>query len=127
MTTTNDTATAVDGLQDIPIDQVLGVLEAIAIVKHERAAAALDVPRYQQLAGVNFFLDRDGALAIDERDGGRPLITLTPDEVYGVLVFMRLPGVATLIERLDARRQEAWLRGYETDPETIAERAASAR
>jgi len=65
--TTNDTATAVDGLQDIPIDQVLGVLEAIAIVKHERKM--LDVPRFHQINGANFFLDRDGGLAIDERDG----------------------------------------------------------
>ncbi len=124
MTTTNGTPTAAETLEDVTLDQLVGLLQAIAIVKHERAAAALDVPRYQQLAGVNFFLDRDGALAIDERDGGRPMITLTPDEVYGMLVFMRLPGVATLIERLDARRQEQWLRGYETDPETIAERAA---
>lgn len=75
----------------------------------------LAVPRYHQLAGVNFFLDRDGSLAIDEREGGQPLIKLTPDEVYGVLVFMRLPGVATLIERVDARRQEAWLRGFQQD------------
>ena len=123
MTTTNDTTTAAKTLEDVTLDQLVGLLEAI--VKHERAAAALDVPRYQQLAGVNFFLDRDGALAIDERDGGRPLITLTPDEVYGVLVFMRLPGVATLIERLDARRQEAWLRGYDKDQAEEAVRMAA--
>ena len=74
---------------------------------------------------MNFFLDRDGALAIDERDGGRPLIELTPDEVYGVLVFMRLPGVATLIERLDARRQEEWLRGFDKDQAEEAVRMAA--
>ena len=122
MTTTNGTPTAAKTLQDVTLDQLVGLLEAIAIVKHQREMR--DVPRYHQVNGCSFFLDRDGGLAIDERDGGRALITLTPDEVYGVLVFMRLPGVATLIERLDARRQEVWLRGYETDPETIAERAA---
>ena len=71
MTNTNGTPTAAKTLEDVTLDQLVGLLEAIAIVKHERAAAALDVPRYQQLAGVNFFLDPDGALAIDERDGGR--------------------------------------------------------
>ena len=125
MTTTNGTTTAAETLEDVTLDQLVGLLEAIAIVKHERKILAL--PRYHQLNGCTFFLDRDGALAIDERDGGRALITLTPDEVYGVLVFMRLPGVATLIERLDARRQEAWLRGFDKDQAEEAVRLAAAR
>ena len=127
MTTTNGTPTDAKTLEDVTLDQLVGLLEAIAIVKHERAAAALDVPRYQQLAGVNFFLDRDGELVIDERESGRPLIRMTPKEAYGLLVFMRLPGVATLIERLDARRQEEWLRGFDKDQAEEAVRMAAAR
>ncbi len=123
MTTINSTTTAVDGLQDIPIDQVLGVLEAIAIVKHERKM--LDVPRFHQLNGCNFFLDRDGGLAIDEREGRRPLVKLTPDELYGLLVFLRLPGVATLIERLDARRQERYWADYDISQADEAAKLAS--
>ena len=123
MTNTNGTPTAAEMLEDVTLDQLVGLLEAIA--KHERAAAALDVPRYQQLAGVNFFLDREGELVIDERESGRPLIRMTPKEAYGLLVFMRLPGVATLIERLDARRQEEWLRGFDKDQAEEAVRMAA--
>ncbi len=125
MTTTNGTPTAAKTLEDVTLDQLVGLLEAIAIVKHQREMR--DVPRYHQVNGCSFFLDRDGALAIDERDGRRPLVKLTPDEVYGVLVFMRLPGVSTLIERLEAQRQARCWADYETDTETIAEPAASAR
>ncbi len=69
MTTTNDTTTAAKTLEDVTLDQLVGLLEAIAIVKHERKILAL--PRYHQVNGCTFFLDRDGALAIDERDGSR--------------------------------------------------------
>ena len=123
MTTHNDNATAVDGLQDIPIDQVLGVLEAIAIVKHERKMR--DVPRYHQLNGCTFFLDRDGGLAIDERDGRRPLVKLTPDEVYGMLIFLRLPGVSTLIERLEAQRQARCWADFDASENEEREKVAS--
>jgi len=67
MTTTNGTPTAAETLEDVTLDQLVGLLEAIAIVKHERKILAL--PRYHQLNGCTFFLDRDGGLAIDERDG----------------------------------------------------------
>jgi hypothetical protein len=123
MTTSNDTATAADGLQDIPIDHVLGVLEAIAIVKHERNM--LDVPRFHQLNGANFFLDRDGGLAIDDREDRRPLVKLTPDEVYGMLVFVRLPGVATLIERLEAQRQDRYWADFDISKDEEAAKLAS--
>ena len=125
MTTTNGTPTDAKTLEDVTLDQLVGLLEAIAIVKHQREMR--DVPRYHQVNGCSFFLDRDGGLAIDERDGGRPLIKMSPDEVYGVLVFMRLPGVATLIERLDARRQARCWADYETDTDEEAVRLASAR
>jgi hypothetical protein len=125
MTTTNDTPTAAETLEDVTLDQLVGLLEAIAIVKHERKILAL--PRYHQLNGCTFFLDRDGALAIDERDGRRPLVKLTPDEVYGMLIFLRLPGVATLIERLEAQRQARCWADYETDTAEEAVRLAAAR
>ncbi len=44
MTTTNGTPTAAKTLEDVTLDQLVGLLEAIAIVKHERAAADQDDP-----------------------------------------------------------------------------------
>ena len=125
MTTTNGTPTAAKTLEDVTLDQLVGLLEAIAIVKHQREMR--DVPRYHQLNGCTFFLDRDGGLAIDERDGRRPLVKLTPDEVYGMLIFLRLHGVSTLIERLEAQRQARCWADYETDTDEEAVRLASAR
>jgi hypothetical protein len=71
--------------------------------------------------GCTFFLSRTGAIVVDERDGRRPVVRLTPDEVFAVLSFMRLPGVAELIEQQEAARQaQAW-REYEEDPEYAGE------
>ncbi len=40
------------------------------------------------------------------------------------LTFLRVPGVVTLIEQVEAARQEQKWRDYEADPEAIAERDA---
>jgi len=85
----------------------------------------LDVPRFHQINGCNFFLDRDGGLAIDEREGRRPLVKLISDEVYGLLVFTRLPGVATLIERLDAQRQCRYWAAFDVSQDEEAAKLAS--
>ena len=79
----------------------------------------LSVPRRHEVGGVTFFLDRDGRLTIDERPHGQPLVKLTPGEAFALLTFMRLPGVAELIEQAEAARQERQWRDYEA-----AERAA---
>ncbi len=54
-------------------------------------------------------------------DGRRPLVRLTPNEAHALLTFLRLPGVAELIEREDAARQEKTWRDYEEDPEYTGE------
>ncbi|HZG68058.1 MAG TPA: hypothetical protein VEZ12_15045 [Herpetosiphonaceae bacterium] len=102
MTTTNDTTGEVGTLEDIPLADLERLIAAITIVKHERAAAALAVPRMHEIGGVTFFLNRTGALTLDERQGQRPLVRLTPTEAFAVLSFMRQPGVAELIEQQEA-------------------------
>jgi hypothetical protein len=73
------------------------------------------MPRYHQVDGSTFFLDRDANVSVDEREDGRELVKLTGTEAYGLLTFMRLPGVATLIEQADAAEQDPIWRGYESD------------
>ncbi len=79
----------------------------------------LAVPRMHQIGGVTFFLNRTGSLVLDERDGRRPVVKLTPEEAHAVLTFLRLPGVAELIEREDAARQWQEWRNFEEDPEYV--------
>ena len=70
----------------------------------------LAVPRRHEIGGVTFFLNRDGGLTIDERPHGQALVKLTPREAFALLTFMRLPGVAELIEQAEAVRQEQHFR-----------------
>ncbi len=81
----------------------------------------LAVPRMHQIGGVTFFLGRTGSLVLDERDGRRPLVRLTPREAHAVLTFLRLPGVAELIEREEAARQDHVWRDFEEEPEYAGE------
>ena len=81
----------------------------------------LAVPRMHQIGGVTLFLGRTGALILDEREGRRPLVRLTPREAHAVLTFLRLPGVAELIEREEAERQAQTWRDFEEDPEYSGE------
>ncbi len=83
------------------------------------------VPRYMDVGEVSFFLDRDGRLTLDQRPHRQPTIIITPQETYALLQFLRMPGVADLIDQQEAARQEQRWQGYEADLETIAERAAS--
>jgi hypothetical protein len=55
----------------------------------------------------------------------RPLVKFTPDEVYGLLIFMRLPGVATLIERLEAQRQSRHWADFDASVDEEAAKVAS--
>ena len=54
-------------------------------------------------------------------------VKLTPDEVYGVLVFVRLPSVSTLIERLEAQRQSRHWADFDMSEDEEAVRLAAAR
>ena len=99
MTTTNDT-TGTDTRRD------------------ERRTLA--VPRMHQ-TGCTFFLSRTGTIVLDERDGRRPVVRLTPSETFAVLSFMRLPGVAELIEQQEAARQAHFWRDFEEDPQFAGE------
>ena len=81
----------------------------------------LAVPRMHQIGGVTFFLGRTGSLILDEREGRRPLVRLTPREAHAVLTFLRLPGVAELIEGQEAERQDRTWRDFEEDPEYSGE------
>ena len=111
-----------DAGRDIPLAELEGLITAIALVKQERAAVAtLAVPRMHQIGGVTFFLSREGALILDERVGRRPLVRLTPREAHAVLTFLRLPGVAELIEGQEAVRQAQIWRDFEEDPEYSGE------
>ena len=81
----------------------------------------LAVPRRHEIGGVSFFLNRTGTLSLDERHGHRPAVTLTPNKAYAVLSFMRLPGVAELIEQQEAARQAQFWRDFEEDPQFAGE------
>ncbi len=110
MTTTNDTPEQGGKVQEghtMDTDTPHGERQTLA------------VPRMHQIGGITFFLNRTGSLVLDERDGRRPLVKLTPQEAHALLTFLRLPGVAELIEREDADRQaQAW-RNFEEDPEYV--------
>jgi len=47
--------------------------------------------------------------------------------VYGVLVFVRLPSVSTLIERLEAQRQSRHWADFDMSEDEEAVRLAAAR
>ncbi len=66
-------------------------------------------------------VNRTGTLTLDERSGHRPAVTLTPTEAFAVLTFMRLPGVAELIEQQEAARQAQFWRDFEEDPRFAGE------
>ncbi len=87
----------------------------------------LAVPRSHTIDGTIFELAADGAITICARDDNGTIIRMTCREAFSLLTFIRIPGVATLIEDVDARRQLKSWHDFENDPETIAERAASAR
>ncbi len=100
MTTTNNTAGA-DTRHDEP--------------------RTLTVPRRHEIGGVSFFINRTGSLTLGERTGNRPVVRITPQEAHALLTFLRLPGVAELIEQEEAARQDRFWRDYEEEPEHSGE------
>ncbi len=81
----------------------------------------LAVPRRHEIGGVSFFLNRTGSLTLGERTGNRPVVRITPQEAHALLTFLRLPGVAELIEQEDAARQAQTWRDFEEEPEYAGE------
>ncbi len=59
--------------------------------------------------------------------GVEPLVRMEPREAYALGMFMRSPAAVALLEAQNAARQTKSELDFQADPETIAERAASAR
>ncbi len=75
--------------------------------------------------GVICELRPDGALDVSTTALG--LVRMAPRDAYALAMFMRSPAVTALLEAQHAARQTESELSYQADPETIAERAASAR
>ncbi len=99
----------------------MGVLPPSCSTSSRRKRPRPDAPHgavcRSQSGGPRLVMMRTGSLVVDEREGCRPLVRLTPQEACAVLSFLQLPGVAELIEHQEAARQaQAW-RDIEEDPE----------
>ena len=75
--------------------------------------------------GVICELRPDGALDLSSTALG--LVRLEPRDAYALGMFMRVPAAVALLEAQNAARQTESELDFQADPETIAERAASAR
>ena len=75
--------------------------------------------------GVICELRPDGALDLSSTTLG--LVRMEPREAYALGMFMRSPAAVALLEAQNAARQTESEIAFQADPETIAERAASAR
>ena len=75
--------------------------------------------------GVICELRPDGALNLSSSPLG--LVRMEPREAYALAMFMRSPAAVALLEAQNAARQTESELDFQADPETIAERAASAR
>ena len=58
-----------------------------------------------------------GELILGCHAEGSQVVRLTPKATYALLMFLRQPGVAELIEQQEVARQEKTWRDYEEDPE----------
>ncbi len=70
------------------------------------------------VSGTDIVLLPTGELMIGCHTEGSQAVRLTPEAAHALLVFLRQPGVADLIEkqRGAARQDQSW-REYEDDPE----------
>ena len=75
--------------------------------------------------GVICELRPDGALELSSTALG--LVRMAPRDAYALGMFMRSPAAVALLEAQNAARQTESELDFQADPETIAERAASAR
>jgi hypothetical protein len=75
--------------------------------------------------GVICELRPDGALDVSSTALG--LVRMEPREAYALGMFMRSPAAVALLEAQNALRMTEGELSFQNDPETIAERAASAR
>ncbi len=75
--------------------------------------------------GVICELRPDGTLELSGTALG--LVRMAPREAYALAMFIRSPAAVALLEAQNAARQTESELDFQADPETIAERAASAR
>ena len=75
--------------------------------------------------GVICELRPDGTLELSSTALG--LVRMAPRAAYALGMFMRSPAAVALLEAQHALRMTEGELSYQADPETIAERAASAR
>ena len=73
--------------------------------------------RQTVVSGTDIALLPTGELMIGWHVEGNQAVRLTPEATYALLVFLRQPGVADLIEQQEAARQEQDWHEYEEDPE----------
>jgi len=105
----------------------------IQVVRDERKVQKSDVtPLEHTPLAVNHTIDGvicelrpDGELTLCNTHEG--LVRLEPREAYALAMFMRSPAAVALLEAQNAARQTRSELDFQADPETIAERAASAR
>ena len=72
---------------------------------------------HEVVSGTGIVLLPTGELIIGRHVEGSQAIRLTPEAAYALLVFLRQPGIAELIEaQLGAARQDQSWRDYEEDP-----------
>ncbi len=79
----------------------------------------LGVPRSHEIDNVDFEIYPTGDLSIGR--SGEPLIELTARQAYGLLTFLRVPGVAQLLDQVEAARQAQNWRDFEEDPQYAGE------
>ncbi len=74
------------------------------------------------VSGTDIALLPTGELMIGWQGEGSQAVRLTPEAAYALLVFLRQPGVAELLEeQLGAARQDRDWRDFEEDPEYAGE------
>ncbi len=89
------------------IDAILDTIDAGDVA----AEAALATPRSHSIDTVDFELYPTGALALVRP--GQPLVELSAQDAHALLTFLRMPGVAELIEQVEAARQAQNWRDFE--------------
>ncbi len=102
----------------------------VRVVQAEREAKKSDVTSLAHVPlAVNHTIDGvicelrpDGALDVSSTPLG--LVRMEPREAYALGMFMRSPAAVALLEAQNAARQTRSELDFQSDPETIAERAA---
>ena len=111
------TRTAVADTADIPVEDALDVLNALAEVEAEAAEPTAQPIStdliYHDFRHVGATIDDDGTLTLEPMKRDSTLITLNPMEAYDLYTFFtKFPHVAAMMERLEAQRQQDFAHIY---------------